>query len=95
MTISKTKAAVLAVLATGLLSVTTVVAQDQGEKTTPGQMPMMNSDQMQDMQRGGMGGMMGMMGMMSAMTDMMQTCNKMMQAALPQEEPAAQPEKDG
>lgn len=87
--------AALTTLAAGLFSVTAVLAQDQGEKTAPGQMPKMDSDQMHGMQGGDMGDMMGMMGMMSAMTEMMQTCNKMMQAALPQKEPATEPEKDG
>ncbi len=96
-----TKAAAISVLAVGLVA-TAAAAQDA---TSPahGGMPMMNDDHMRDMQGGdsqgmggmGMGGMMGMMGMMSAMMEMMQTCNKMMQAALPDKQPPAEPEKDG
>lgn len=50
---------------------------------------------MRNMQGGDTQGMGGMMGMMSAMTEMMQTCNKMMQAALPDQKRPADAEKDG
>jgi hypothetical protein len=88
-----TKAAAISVLAVGLVA-SAAAAQDA---TGPAQggMPMMNDDHMRNMQGGDSQGMGGMMGMMSAMTEMMQTCNKMMQAALPDQKRPADAEKDG
>lgn len=96
---SMIKVTAVAMLATSLIGAPVALAQDKGpapSETTPmnkpGEMPGMGGDMGGMM---GQGGMMGMMGMMSAMMEMMQTCNKMMQAAMPEKEPPAEPEKDG
>jgi hypothetical protein len=71
--VSKTVALALAVA--GLAAVPLGFAQDNSEAKQPAAP--------QDMQEMMQGGGMGMMGMMSQMTEMMSTCNKMMQAMMP------------
>ncbi|NGO55157.1 hypothetical protein [Allomesorhizobium camelthorni] len=77
---SKTVALALAVA--GLATVPLAFAQDNSEPKQPAAP--------QDMQEMMQGGGMGMMGMMSQMNEMMDTCNKMMQAMMPDMEKPAE-----
>lgn len=67
----------IAVLAIGLAAAPSVIAQD-GSTNGGG---MMGRDSMMG------GGMMGMMNMMQQMSEMMETCNRMMQSMAPQRAP--------
>lgn len=88
-TMTKTLAA--AFVATGLLGIPAVFAQNQADQAPQSEAPMMND--MEGAMQGG--GMMGMMGMMSQMNEMMATCTEMMRAMAPQQPAAPQQNQEG
>jgi hypothetical protein len=71
----KSKTIAVAFVIAGLAATPLAFAQDNSEPKQPAAP--------QDMQEMMQGGGMGMMGMMSQMNEMMGTCNKMMQAMMP------------
>ena len=79
-----TRKIAMSLVAAGILAAPVAFAQTQTEQPTS---PSMSSDEMQGMMQGG--DMMGMMNMMTQMNEMMQTCNQMMKAAMPDEETPA------
>lgn len=85
-TMTKTLAAAL--VATGLLGIPAVLAQNQPDQAPQSEAPMMND--MEGMMPGG-----GMMGMMSQMNEMMATCTEMMQAMAQQQPAASQQNQEG
>lgn len=82
------KTVTLAFAVAGLAAAPLAFAQDTSEPKQPAA-PQGMQEMMKDMQ--GDGGM-GMMGMMSQLNEMMGTCNKMMQAMIP-ESAEKQPDK--
>ncbi|MEO3432350.1 hypothetical protein [Inquilinus sp. CAU 1745] len=86
-----TKTLAVALVATGLLGIPAVLAQNQSDQAPRSEAPMMND--MEGMMPGG--GMMRMMGMMSQMNEMMATCTEMMQAMAQQQPAASQQNQEG